>query len=334
MSELCKLARKIRVTLDKQNTESDFATAAEDSIRKNLPECDLSYTDLLVEAINAPSQFKLSSPKFGEPALMLEEADNYYIEAILWRNLITSIHDHAFSGAFTALSGRRLQAIYQYTNDIQFECGFQIGKVELKSLEIVSPGDLRVILSGENFIHGVWYIDKPASTLVVRQYRQPNRVQFSYLPPSVRYIPAHAEKELSNRLEYLWALRDIAYSSFIKEICGFALSSSFNTITRLALEFRKDLMEGELSNLFWQILSRRHLEVSANLRYAINEYMRGESLTTAKLSAVTPAQRFVLGLAYYKPHTTRDIIPKLLSTHEDLLLEGFKKYQDKIEINV
>ena len=52
--------------------------------------------------------------RFGQPPVTLYRAPRFYIDALFWVDGTTTIHDHAFSGAFQVLAGQSIE------NDILF----------------------------------------------------------------------------------------------------------------------------------------------------------------------------------------------------------------------
>src|SRR5213075_397838 len=51
---------------------------------------------------------------FGNPPLTLYTCGGFYIQALFWLDGTTSIHDHAFSGAFTVLAGSSIHSRFEF----------------------------------------------------------------------------------------------------------------------------------------------------------------------------------------------------------------------------
>lgn len=116
---------------------------------------------------------------FGEPPITVYEEEDFFIEVYFWNSPLISIHDHAFSGAFTVIEGASLNCEYQFNIKKKLKGQTHLGSLQLKKIEHLSPGSVREIRSGNSFIHDVWHYIYPTISIVVRTKRE-RKSQFVY----------------------------------------------------------------------------------------------------------------------------------------------------------
>src|SRR5574341_1398073 len=69
---------------------------------------------------------------FGDPPLTLYAGPRFYIDVYFWLDGTTSIHQHAFSGAFQVLLGGSVHAHYDFEKDREINPHFLTGRISLK----------------------------------------------------------------------------------------------------------------------------------------------------------------------------------------------------------
>jgi len=129
-----------------------------------------------------PEQFhKLAA--FGQPPVTLFAHENFIIEAYFWLKPETAIHDHAFNGAFTNLLGSSLSVTYEFVEADSLEERVRRGRLLQRGQELLGPGHVTRIESGQKFIHRIWHLSQPTVTLVIRTRRIPEPCrQWRYYP--------------------------------------------------------------------------------------------------------------------------------------------------------
>jgi len=85
----------------------------------------------LVVGFNLVPQKNLDAT-FGQPPITLFHHDRFYIEALFWLSSTTSIHQHAFAGAFSVLAGSSVQARYRFEPRTGVERRLRFGHVSLR----------------------------------------------------------------------------------------------------------------------------------------------------------------------------------------------------------
>jgi hypothetical protein len=143
------------------------------------------------------------SYRFSDFDLRIFYNDRFRIDILYWLGSHTSIHQHAFSGAFKLLSGRSLHAEYDFSIRREVHPELLIGDLHLCNSEILEPGSIRRIETGARFIHANFHIVRPTVTMVIRtQSRTDPTPQFAYHHPYIAKEP-FLGKDLRTRQERL-----------------------------------------------------------------------------------------------------------------------------------
>ena len=109
---------------------------------------------------------------FGQPPVTLFRSRRFYIEALFWVDGTTSIHQHAFSGAFQVLEGSSIETQYTFEPTRRVSEHFVLGALHVKSTSFLRTGDVRPIRQGRRqLIHSLFHLERPSVTIVVRTFR-------------------------------------------------------------------------------------------------------------------------------------------------------------------
>ena len=108
--------------------------------------------------------------KFGQPPVTLFRGRRFYIDALFWTDGTTSIHQHAFSGAFQVLAGSSIETRFNFDVERNVDGHFAIGTLSVASTAFLRRGDTRPIESGARLIHSVFHLERPSVTIVVRTF--------------------------------------------------------------------------------------------------------------------------------------------------------------------
>src|SRR5450432_3304985 len=150
---------------------SDVAVAAlaEAGLTEKLSPDDV--VDWALSALTLPRQETLPAT-FGQPPVTLFRSRRFYIEALFWIDGSTSIHQHAFSGAFQVLEGSSIETRYAFETERVFDGHLVLGKLRTASTAMLRRGDIRPIASGpRGLIHALFHLERPSVTVVVRTFR-------------------------------------------------------------------------------------------------------------------------------------------------------------------
>jgi hypothetical protein len=69
---------------------------------------------------------------FGQPPLTVWRTDRFVLDLYFWVDTETSVHDHAFSGAFTNLTGNSLNCAYHFERAARHGEGLLTGALLLE----------------------------------------------------------------------------------------------------------------------------------------------------------------------------------------------------------
>ena len=239
---------------------------------------------------------------FGEPPVMLYQGSRFYIEALFWLSGTTEIHEHAFSGAFAVLAGSSVHSHWRFTPDLVINSRMQRGRLDRVTTEILRPGGIRPIRSGERLIHQLFHLELPSVTIVVRTYVDRHRLpQFRYMPPGLAIDHDDRDPVRTRRLMLLEAmargqidgLQD--YASRLIERGD--LESVYYTFSMLS---GKKVDKGLLEDLYDQA-RRRHGDI-VDLFRQVCQWERRNRIVIALRSRISdPEQRFLLALLMLMP---------------------------------
>ena len=89
---------------------------------------------------------------FGQPPVTVFWHPRFFIDVLVWNSGTTSIHDHAFSGAFALLQGTSLHTQYEFRESENLGPHFKLGALQLGAVELLQLGSSRQIHAGSSFV--------------------------------------------------------------------------------------------------------------------------------------------------------------------------------------
>ena len=174
LQDIKKLGRHLSLQWQRHGRAPEkFANLAEECLNESRPSDWLNpdtIADWCVRGLKLPEQWSPVSG-FGEPPVTVYNEEDFFLEIYFWHHPLISVHDHAFSGAFTVLRGASLHCEYNFDSQSRLVGGVKLGQLNLKKAEHLAPGDVRRINSGAGFIHDVWHYRFPTVSLVARTKR-------------------------------------------------------------------------------------------------------------------------------------------------------------------
>lgn len=189
--------------------EEIFPHLAQEALAAACPHLEIGAADI-VDAIFQPSQPFLQpngSELFGEPPVTLYQAPRFYIEALFWFSSTTAIHEHSFSGAFAVLAGSSVHSHWRFTQQGCVNSRMLHGRLEPEKTEILRPGDLHQIQSGDRLIHQLFHLEVPSVTIVVRTYLDRHQLpQYRYQLPGLALDATDRDPNRTRRLMFLDAM--------------------------------------------------------------------------------------------------------------------------------
>ncbi len=189
---------------------SSLPEAASEALESVAPPESLDARQVLEYAARTPAMPPQTSldDKFGEPPLILHWEPDFVVQALIWMDGTTSIHEHSFAGAFMVLEGASLHVTHHFELGEALADGRLIsGQLEQQSVEILGSGAVRAIEPGADFIHALFHLQMPTITVVVRNDSAfMHRPQYTYLRPGLGFDPFWKDRVFSKRVSSIDAL--------------------------------------------------------------------------------------------------------------------------------
>lgn len=140
-----------------------------------------------------PAQADLEA-RFGDPPVTVFRARQMVIDVNFWIDSSIAIHEHSFDGAFQVLSGSSMHTQYDFVERARYNSYTYAGDLTARETEQLSPGDVRQIRAGAEFIHALFHLERPSSTVVVRTIESPLvSVQRDFIAPGLAFSSFHID---------------------------------------------------------------------------------------------------------------------------------------------
>ncbi len=239
----------------------------------------------------------------GQPSIVLFTTPRFMIEALFWFDATTSIHDHAFSGAFCLVAGSSVHSRWTFREDCRFNSGFAVGALQLASSEILRPGEVRTIQAGPSYIHQLFHLEMPSVTIVLRTRREeefsPQKV---YLLPGIALDPAAEDPLLGRRLALIDGMLRTDFADVGQKanraIAGADLRTAFRVLQHLA---RRGATPEVFAAATTVMQSRVGDELAELLMAAIRVDLREGQLISRRALYKQPEHRLFLALLLLFP---------------------------------
>jgi hypothetical protein len=166
-----------------------------------------------------PEQFDQLS-EFGQPPVTVYRSPRFIIDTLFWLDGTTSIHDHGFSGGFQVLAGSSIETTFSYAPSKVTDPHLSFGKVTLKDSGLRRTGDVAPIVPGSSYIHGLFHLDRPSVTILVRTLPDPLAQRpMQYQPCGIAWNRFFRDQNLDRMVEVI-ELLDQAGDPRFDEIVG------------------------------------------------------------------------------------------------------------------
>lgn len=268
-------------------------------------------------AATLPEQMDLPA-KFGNPPITLYAGPRFYIDVYFWLDGTTTIHQHAFSGAFHVLNGSSVHAGYRFEVDREISPQFLTGKLSLRDVSLLKRGDIRKIVPGPDFIHSLFHLERPSVTITVRTYKAPSFPrQYSYLKPYLAINSFFLDVLLVKRVQTVPLLlhtKRLEADKFIEELIE---SCDFHTAYAVLKEAFDFLCHRELEEIVGVTRSRdrfealvnrarrKHGELADLLEPVFEEEWRQAEIIRRRAEVKGEDHRFLLALLLNVPERTK-----------------------------
>lgn len=305
---------------DRNYDEAAFPEVAAAALDEMPPHAHLNAWDIIHwvhTGTHLPRQTDVEG-RFGNPPITLFAGPRFHIDVYFWLDGTTSIHQHAFSGAFQLLLGSSLHSRYEFERGERINERLAAGRVLFQDVELLGVGDTRKILSGDRFIHSLFHLDRPSATITVRTYQDVQTLpQWDYLKPYLARDPFYREETAIKKLQsasLLLAMKHPEADRFIGDLVetsdfqtAFAvLHETFAQLTRNAVQQVFQLSTGEERfNALLERARRRHGRLVDLLPPVFNEVSRQTHIISRRGYITDDEHRFFLALLLNVPDRQR-----------------------------
>jgi hypothetical protein len=240
---------------------------------------------------------------FGEPPVVLFQAPRFYIEALFWLSGTTDIHEHAFSGAFTVLSGTSVHSHWRFLSDHIVNSRMAFGRLERVSTEILHPGDIRPIHPGQQLIHQLFHLEVPSVTIVVRTYQDKNHLpQFKYLLPGLAIDTENVGNLLTRRLIFLSGMARQQIKGLEVHAIEMTKNVDLESLYYMLALLSRHQVSTDLMNNIYDFACQRHGNDVIDLFRSVCEGERRTRTVVKLRSKISdPDVRFLLALLMLMP---------------------------------
>lgn len=273
-------------------------------------------------AVTLPEQRDVEG-RFGNPPITMFCGPRFYVDVYYWLDGTTSIHQHAFTGAFQVLLGSSIHSRYSFREDRIINEHFSVGKLALEEVQLLNMKDVRMIRAGQNFIHSLFHLDRPSATITVRTDHTPSAaLQYDYRKPHFALDPFFKNPVLIKRLQTVGLLLGMKHKDADAMISDLVCRSDFHTAYFVLAETFQQLQSNEMDTLFGlstgkdrfkAILERcksTHGELTDLVLPVLEDMERQESIIKRRGTITKDAHRFFLALLLNVP--SRDKILDLV----------------------
>lgn len=246
---------------------------------------------------------------FSNLPLTVFNSTRFFIDIYFWLHGTTVIHQHAFAGAFQVLSGSSLHGHYDFRPKRAVSPYFAIGNLSLKKSELLSKGDIKQIIAGRDYIHSLFHLDNPSTTITIRSIGLPNaQPQFVYLKPGIAYDPFFQDPGILKRTQIANVLLGMHHPKADKIIKNMLSRADMHTSFELLSTSHSHLSHDESTRFAglsdkpqtWESLLEtvrdKHGAAADLFANALSELRRQMGLIERRRYITTPELRFLLAL--------------------------------------
>lgn len=252
--------------------------------------------------------------RFGNPPVTLFSGPRFYIDVYYWLDGTTSIHQHAFTGAFQVLLGSSVHSSYSFREDRVINEHFSIGELSLNEVHLLKQRDVRTIIPGRQFIHSLFHLDRPSATITIRTAGTPSAaVQYDYRKPYFALNPFFRNASLTKKQQTVGLLLGMKHPEADAMIGDLVCTSDFHTAYIVLTEMFHHLKHNQMDALFglssnqdrfMSILERCrsvHGQITDLVLPVLEEQERQHDIIFRRASITTEEHRFFLALLLNVP---------------------------------
>jgi uncharacterized protein YaaQ len=296
---------------DKNYSEELFPSVAAHALRDfGLPE-KVSAWDTVNWALGQdvlPEQRDLPG-RFGDPPITLYNSPRFHIDIYFWLDGTTSIHQHAFCGAFQVIHGSSIHSSYEFETKEAINTFTELGDIILDHCELLKIGDVRKILPGREFIHALFHLDQPSATIVVRTHRSPLHLpQFDYRKPFLAVDPFFDEPNLAKKMQSLLMLYKAKHPDADTRLAEMLEKADFQSTFTILANTRGFLRANHLEQFFkveqgenrfdkmFEIVKKRHGKLADSILPIYAHQDKIQEFVSRRSYVTNPEHRFFFAL--------------------------------------
>jgi hypothetical protein len=278
------------------------------AVLDELPPSDNVSVDELVDwflhAPTLPPQLDATS-RFGDPAHTVFAHERFFIDVLFWVDGTTAIHEHSFSGAFHVLAGSSIHASYRFEEERRYSEALATGKLALESIERLTRGETRPILSGRRMIHALFHLERPSVSVVLRTHHDAGAgYQFAYDRAGFGSASFFEPVRLIKQRQTLTLVSKIAPNDFQDRARAAIRNADSFTAVRL-MEHVAELLNsyGRAKELFESILPA-HEDLVRRFIVRCEDRIREANIVRRRALIKAPEHRFFLAVLLNAPTRT------------------------------
>jgi hypothetical protein len=217
--------------------EEAFSPIACEALDRTPPSAHVD-PEVLVASLLTPAELPLQvdiEGRFSDLPITVYDDNRFFVQVLYWTDGTPTVHDHNFVGAFHVLAGSSIQSTYGFREARRFGPRIRTGVITPLGIELLRAGDVRPILRGERFIHGVFHLDRPSVSVVVRTHAKPDDVLFAYDQPGLAWDIFYADEPLRRRLQAL-RLRHTLGADYFDAACTALRTADEIGVARILLQ--------------------------------------------------------------------------------------------------
>ncbi len=302
--------------------DRQFPAIAAGCLREAPPASHVTYDEVADALLFGSLPLQSKDLSFGQPPIVVFADPRFYIEVLCWMDATTSIHQHAFSGAFHVMAGSSVHTRYAFRLRERVNAHFVLGDLKLAECELLQAGDTREIASGAEFIHGLFHLDRPSISVVVRTRADRDAdPQYEYLPPHAGLDPFERNPVDEQRAQLLDMLLQTDRAGFDRRVVRMLDEGDLLTVYRILWLVRTRIAAGSssLDTTYADALAVRAHERFGDridqIERSIATGMRIRDITRRRTEVKEPELRFFLALLMNLP--SRREIDRLIAQRFD-----------------
>ncbi len=261
-----------------------------------------------------PQQYDVEG-RFGNPPITLFSGPRFYIDVYYWLDGTTSIHQHAFTGAFQVLLGSSIHSRYSFREERILNEHFSAGQLTLEEVQLLKLRDVRPIRPGKQFIHSLFHLDRPSATITIRtEYTPSAALQYDYRKPYFALNPFFKNPVLTKKRQTVGLLLGMKHKDADAMISEMVCASDFQTAFYVLADTYEQLLSDEMDSLFGLSTGKDrfkvildhcksvHGELTDLILPVLEEQERQLSIVQRRGAITKDAHRFFLALVLNVPN--------------------------------